>query len=139
MKLFKETRDKAKALGIEVEDISAKLESVELVLNGTVTSRHIRGADALTVVDADSTATACGPYVSIDIISFYTVQFRRLALKSTPLGPKWDRWAKKLGCASNPPIPAVCRLEDWMRTRVFSPTYPTWAQVGGLQGQPAKL
>ena len=73
MKLFKETRDKAKALGIEVEDISAKLESVELVLNGTVTSRHIRGADALTVVDADSTATACGPYVSIDIISFYTV------------------------------------------------------------------
>ena len=67
MKLFKETRDKAKALGIEVEDISTKLESVELVLNGTVTSRHIRGADALTVVDADSTATACGPYVSIDI------------------------------------------------------------------------
>ena len=73
MKLFKETRDKAKALGIEVEDISAKLESVELVLNGTVTSRHIRGADALTVVDADSTATACGPYVSMDMISFYTV------------------------------------------------------------------
>ena len=67
VKLFKETRDKAKALGIEVEDISTKLESVELVLNGTVTSRHIRGADALTVVDADSTATACGPYVSIDI------------------------------------------------------------------------
>ena len=26
-----------------------------------------------------------------------------------------------------------------MRTRVFSPTYPTWALVGGLQGQPAKL
>ena len=26
-----------------------------------------------------------------------------------------------------------------MRTRVFSPTYPTWAQVGGLQGKPAKL
>ena len=24
------------------------------------------------------------------------VQFRRLALKSPPLGPKWDRWAKKL-------------------------------------------
>ena len=73
MKLFKETRDKAKALGIEVEDISAKLESVELVLNGTVTSRHIRGADALTVVDADSTATACGPYVSIDIILLYAI------------------------------------------------------------------
>ena len=27
-----------------------------------------------------------------------------------------------------------------MHTRVFSPTYPTWALVGGgLQGQPAKL
>ena len=26
-----------------------------------------------------------------------------------------------------------------MRTRVFSPTYPTWALVGVLQGQPAKL
>ena len=26
-----------------------------------------------------------------------------------------------------------------MRTQVFSPTYPTWALVGGLQGKPAKL
>ena len=26
-----------------------------------------------------------------------------------------------------------------MCTRVFSPTYPTWALVRGLQGQPAKL
>ena len=43
------------------------------------------------------------------------VQFRRLALKS----------------ASDPPILADCRLEDRMRTRVFSPTYPTWALVGG--------
>ena len=59
------------------------------------------------------------------------LQFRRLALKSPPLGPKWDRWAKKLGCASHPPIPADCRLEDRMRTRVFSPTYPTWALVRG--------
>ena len=25
------------------------------------------------------------------------VQFRRLALKSPPLGPKWDRWAKNSG------------------------------------------
>ena len=42
---------------------------------------------------------------------------------------------------SDPPIPAPadCRLEDWMRTGVFSPTYPTWALVGGLQGQRAKL
>ena len=40
--------------------------------------------------------------------------------------PKWGRWAKKLWCASDPPIPADCRLEDRMRTRVFSPTYPTW-------------
>ena len=66
-----------------------------------------------------------GPNPDID------VQFRRLALKSPPLGLKWGRWAKKLGCASNPP---VCRLlvwEDWMRTQVFSPTYPTWALVGG--------
>ena len=60
-----------------------------------------------------------------------TIQFRRLALKSPPLGPKWDRWAKKLGCASDPPIPADCRLEDRMRTRVFSSTYPNWALVGG--------
>ena len=59
------------------------------------------------------------------------IQFRRLALKSPPLGPKWGRWAKKLRCASDPPIPADCRLEDWIRTRVFSPTYPTRALVGG--------
>ena len=32
------------------------------------------------------------------------LQFRRLALKSPPLGPKWDRWAKNLGCASDPPV-----------------------------------
>ena len=59
------------------------------------------------------------------------IQFRRLALKSPPLGPKWGRWAKKLGCASDPPKPADCRLEDRMRTRVFSSTYPNWALVGG--------
>ena len=53
------------------------------------------------------------------------IQFRRLALKSPPLGPKWGRWAKKLGRISYPPIPADCRLEDRM------PTYPTWALVGG--------
>ena len=52
-------------------------------------------------------------------------------LEVPPLGPKWDRWAKKLGCASDPPIPADCRLEDRMRTRIFSPPYPTWALVGG--------
>ena len=52
-------------------------------------------------------------------------------LEVPPLGPKWDRWAKKIRCASDPPIPADSRLEDWMRTRVFSPTYPTWALVGG--------
>ena len=32
-------------------------------------------------------------------------------LEVPPLGPKWDRWAKKLGCASDPPIPADCRLD----------------------------
>ena len=48
-------------------------------------------------------------------------------LEVPPLGPKWGRWAKKLGCAD-------CRLEDSMRTQVFSPTYPTWAL-----GQLAKL
>ena len=61
---------------------------------------------------------------------FRNIQFRQLALKSPPL-PKWDRWAKKLGCASDPPIPADCRLVDRMRIQVFSPTYPTWALVGG--------
>ena len=71
-------------------------------------------------------------YIQIfDLWKIIYIQFRRLALKSPPLGPKWGRWAKKLRCASNPPIPADCRLEDRMRTRVFSPTYPTWALVGG--------
>ena len=37
-----------------------------------------------------------------------SIQFRWLALKSPPLGPKWGRWAKKLGCAPDPPIPADC-------------------------------
>ena len=49
----------------------------------------------------------------------YTVQFRRLALKSPPLGPKWGRWAKKLGCASDPPVCSLLVWEDRMRTRVF--------------------
>ena len=43
-----------------------------------------------------------------NIFQFITLplilQFRRLALKSPPLGPKWDRWAKKIGCASDPPV-----------------------------------
>ena len=82
-----------------------------------------------------------GTNISMIYIFIFILQFRRLALKSPPppLGPKWDRWAKKLGCASVPPILADCRLEDRMCTRVFSPTYPTWALVEGLQGQPAKL
>ena len=49
------------------------------------------------------------------------LQFCRLALKSPPLG----RWAKKLGCASNPPVCSLLVWEDRM------PTYPTWALVGG--------
>ena len=56
------------------------------------------------------------------------IKFRRLALKSPPLGPKWGMWAKKLGCASNPP---VCSLLVWEDQMVFLPTYPTWALVGG--------
>ena len=59
------------------------------------------------------------------------LQFRRLALKSPPLGPKWGRWAKKLRCASNPPVCSLLVWEDRMCTRVFSPTYHTWALVGG--------
>ena len=47
------------------------------------------------------------------------------------LGPKWGRWAKKLGCASDPPVCSLLVWEDWMRTQVFLPTYPTWALVGG--------
>ena len=61
----------------------------------------------------------------------HSIQFRRLALKSPPLGPKWGRWVKKLGCASDPPVCSLLVWEDRMRTRVFSPTYPTWALVGG--------
>ena len=72
-----------------------------------------------------STAT----YLHIYISHIYTVS--PAGLEVPPLGPKWGRWAKKLGCASDPPIPADCRLEDQMRTRVLSPPYPTWALVGG--------
>ena len=52
-------------------------------------------------------------------------------LKVPPLGPKWDRWAKKLGCASDPPVCSLLVWVDRMRTRIFSPTYPTRALVGG--------
>ena len=38
---------------------------------------------------------------------------------------------KKTRVPSDSPIPADCRLEDRLRTRAFSPTYPTWALVGG--------
>ena len=43
-------------------------------------------------------------------------------LEVPPLVPKWDRWAKKLGCSSDPPIPADCRLEDRMRMFFCPPT-----------------
>ena len=32
---------------------------------------------------------------SIHLFMFKQIQFRRLALKSPPLGPKWGMWAKK--------------------------------------------
>ena len=63
--------------------------------------------------------------------SYICLQFRRLALKSPPLGPKWGRWAKKLGYASDPPVCSLLVGEDRMRIQVFSPTYPTWVLVGG--------
>ena len=56
-------------------------------------------------------------YSSVFIVSYCTVS--PAGLEVPPLGPKWDRWAKKIRCASDPPIPADFRLEDWMRTRVF--------------------
>ena len=43
------------------------------------------------------------------------IQFRRLALKSPPLGPKWGRWVKKLGCTSDPPVCSLLVWEDRMR------------------------
>ena len=49
----------------------------------------------------------------------YAIQFRQLALKSPPLGPKWGRWAKKLGCTSDHPVCSLLVLEDRMRSRVF--------------------
>ena len=42
------------------------------------------------------------------IIANKYIQFRRLALKSPPLGPKWGRWTKKLGCAHPILQSAVC-------------------------------
>ena len=42
------------------------------------------------------------------------IQFRQLALKSPPLGPKWGRWARKLGCASDPPVCSLLAWEDWI-------------------------
>ena len=63
VKKFKELKNKTKQLQSDVDGISEELTIVENELNGTVTSRHTYNVDALTVVDADSTATACGPYV----------------------------------------------------------------------------
>ena len=65
IKKFNKVKDDYKRIQSEVDGISEELTIVENELNGTVTSRHTRAVDSLTVVDADSTATACGPYVRI--------------------------------------------------------------------------
>ena len=65
VKKFKQLKNKTKQLQSEVDGISEELTIVENELNGTVTSRHTYDLDTLVVVDADSTATACGPYVRI--------------------------------------------------------------------------
>merc|ERR1719192_2109412 len=62
LKKFNKVKDDYKRIQSEVDEISEELTIVENELNGTVTSRHTYNVDALTVVDADSTATACGPY-----------------------------------------------------------------------------
>ena len=63
-----------------------------------------------------------------------SIQFRRLVLKSPPLGHKWGKCAKKLGCTSSH-TSSLQSLQSVaagrMRTRVFSHTYPTYALVGG--------
>ena len=51
------------------------------------------------------------------------LQFRRLALKSPPLGPKWGRWVKKLRCASNPPVCSLLVWED-CAPKFFRPPTP---------------
>ena len=63
VKRFNKAKKEVKQIQSEVDGISEELTIVENELNGTVTSRHTRAVDSLTVVDADSTATACGPYV----------------------------------------------------------------------------
>ena len=65
LKKFKKVTDDYKRIQSEVDGISEELTIVENELNGTVTSRHTYDLDTLVVVDADSTATACGPYVRI--------------------------------------------------------------------------
>ena len=63
VKRFNKAKKEIKQIQSEVDGISEELTIVENVINGTVTSRHTYNVDDLVVVDADSTATACGPYV----------------------------------------------------------------------------
>ena len=90
-----------------------------------------RGRDTSSVADAQLCPQHSERIYNKVINSDGEIQFRRLALKSPPLVPKWGRWAKKLGCESDPPVCSLLVWEDRMRTQVFSPTYPTWALVGG--------
>ena len=77
-------------------------------------------------------SVTCDSLRNIKLMSH--IQFRRLVLKSPPLGCKWGKCATKLGCASSH-TSSLHSLQSVaagrMRTRVFLHTYPTYALVWG--------
>ena len=56
---------KAKAAALEVELNSLNQTVTDLEKAVSVSNRHTYNVDELTVVDADSTGSSCGPFVRI--------------------------------------------------------------------------
>ena len=61
----------------------------------------------------------------------YAIQFRQLALKSPPLGPRRGRWVKKTRVRIQSSSLQSAGMGGSDAHQVFLPTYPTWALVGG--------
>ena len=81
--------------------------SVEFLLLSSIRAEARKKSlcPVLYVIDSDRQTVGSIFYqTTLKFLDNCGIQFRRLALKSLPLGPKWGGWAKKLGCASNPPV-----------------------------------
>ena len=72
VKKFKNLKKKAAALEVELASLNQTVSDLEKAVS--VSDRHSFGVDELTVVDADSTGSSCGPFVRIVLVSIFIVK-----------------------------------------------------------------